>query len=158
VVTRYGNDNLKEHFADTRDTLCYATAENQDATQALVDAGGDICLVVGGYNSSNTSHLAKLCAAKFPTFHIESDSEILSADTIRHFDGIRHAVVETSNWLPTSNPVRILLTAGASCPDMLVDKVLRRVASVAGVEQEAGEDPLWKALEGYLNSNSPLAA
>ena len=70
MVDRYGEQRIDEHFADTKDTLCYATKENQDATLALIEDRGDLALVVGGYNSSNTSHLVELCEAKMPTYFI----------------------------------------------------------------------------------------
>ncbi|HLZ16705.1 MAG TPA: 4-hydroxy-3-methylbut-2-enyl diphosphate reductase [Cyclobacteriaceae bacterium] len=73
---RYGEENLKNHFADTRDTLCYATNDNQDASYELLKTGADLAIVVGGYNSSNTSHIVELCERKFPTYFINSEAEI----------------------------------------------------------------------------------
>src|SRR5690606_22979449 len=67
----FGEQNLDDHFADTRDTLCYATSENQGAVRGLVESGGDLAIVVGGYNSSNTSHLVELCEERLPTFYIK---------------------------------------------------------------------------------------
>lgn len=126
---RFGDAQLSEHFADTRDTLCYATNENQEATQALIAAGGDLALVVGGYNSSNTSHLVELCAEKLPTYYIKDAGEILSRDEIRHLDLASHQVITSRQWMPSSDhPISILLTAGASCPDAQVDQVIERVA------------------------------
>ena len=83
---KFGDNEIKNHFADTRDTLCYATNENQEATFGLLKIPADLALVVGGYNSSNTTHIAELCAQKFPTYFIKDDSEIISASTTRHFD------------------------------------------------------------------------
>lgn len=131
----YGERNLAAYFADTRDTLCYATSENQDAVQGLVDAGGDVALVVGGYNSSNTSHLVKLCEKRVRTFYIKDADEILSINSIRHLSTASQEVIVTQNWLPLEkNPIDILLTAGASCPDALVEAVIRRIASIFNVE------------------------
>ncbi|TND06547.1 MAG: 4-hydroxy-3-methylbut-2-enyl diphosphate reductase [Bacteroidetes bacterium] len=107
MLEKYGEAELKNHFADTRDTLCYATNENQDATYGLLETGADLALVVGGYNSSNTSHLVELCEQKFPTYFIKDETELLSAETIRHFDLHTHAAKETANWLPGKRPLKI---------------------------------------------------
>ena len=124
---RYGEAALGEHFADTSDTLCYATNENQTATHALIESGGDVALVVGGYNSSNTSHLVELCEEAMPTFFISSADEILSPTLIRHFLWHDKAVHETEDWLPPRRPLDVVLTAGASCPDALLEEVLVKV-------------------------------
>jgi 4-hydroxy-3-methylbut-2-enyl diphosphate reductase len=134
VEEKYGSEVLSEHFADTRDTLCYATQENQAATNRLIESGGDLALVVGGYNSSNTSHLVKLCQEKVPTFYIKDAQEMVSSDVIRHLNLSSMSVVETSGWLKDMRPLTILLTAGASCPDVFVDQVIVRVAEFCGVE------------------------
>ena len=128
VVDRYGEADAADHFADTSDTLCYATKENQDATNALIEDGADLALVVGGFNSSNTSHLVELCAEHMPTYFV-SDAAALERDAIRHFDLHDRAVRETAGWFPwdAGRPVDIVLTAGASCPDALLDGVVRRV-------------------------------
>jgi 4-hydroxy-3-methylbut-2-enyl diphosphate reductase len=123
----YGTEHLARHFADTSDTLCYATNENQDATTALIQQGGDLALVVGGYNSSNTSHLVELCAAQMPTYFISDAGEVLSATCIRHFDLHTHTLQQTDGWLPSRTPLDLILTAGASCPDSLLDEVIRRI-------------------------------
>ncbi len=130
VMDRYGADDVADHFADTSDTLCYATKENQDATYTLIEDGADLALVVGGYNSSNTSHLVELCAEHMPTYFV-SGAEDVERDAIRHFDLHTHEVLETEDWFPwataAERPVDIVLTAGASCPDALLDGVVRRV-------------------------------
>ena len=77
---------LAKHFADTRDTLCYATNDNQDATYRLLETDADLAIVVGGYNSSNTSHIVELCERKFPTYFINSDREIKSEREIHHYN------------------------------------------------------------------------
>lgn len=132
MAGKYGAENLKDHFADTRDTLCYATNENQDATYALLETGADLALVVGGYNSSNTSHLVELCEQKFPTFFIRDESEIISSGLIRHFDLHSHTVKETNSWLPSRRPLKVVLTSGASCPDSIVDAVLQKLTGFFG--------------------------
>ena len=133
MIDRYGEERIDEHFADTKDTLCYATKENQDATLALIEDRGDLALVVGGYNSSNTSHLVELCEAKMPTYFIRDAEEIESPRSIRHWDIHTKTVCETTDWLPMrfpdDGPVDIILTAGASCPDALLDEVLCKVVS-----------------------------
>jgi 4-hydroxy-3-methylbut-2-enyl diphosphate reductase len=133
MVDRYGGEHIDEHFADTKDTLCYATKENQDATLALIEDRGDLALVVGGYNSSNTSHLVELCEAKMPTYFVRDAGEIESPQSIRHWDIHARTVCETTDWLPMDStddgPVDIILTAGASCPDALLDEVLCKVVS-----------------------------
>ena len=86
MIQKFGSENENEHFADTRDTLCYATNENQEATYGLLKQDADLAIVVGGYNSSNTSHIVELCEQKLPTYFISSEKEIESATTINHFD------------------------------------------------------------------------
>ncbi|MFN6177343.1 MAG: 4-hydroxy-3-methylbut-2-enyl diphosphate reductase [Flavobacteriales bacterium] len=135
MVGKYGDADLKAHFADTRDTLCYATNDNQDATNELLKAEADLALVVGGYNSSNTSHLVELLEHTFPTFYIKDEGEILSAETIQHFNYPAHKLETTNNWLPAKRPLTIILTSGASCPDTLLDKVMLKVLGfVEGVK------------------------
>jgi 4-hydroxy-3-methylbut-2-enyl diphosphate reductase len=120
---------VEQRFANTRDTLCYATNDNQDATYALLTHEADLVIVAGGYNSSNTSHLVELCEGKFPTYFIESVSKILDKHLIRHFDMHSKQEVVTENYLPESSPVRIMLTCGASCPDAVVEAILLRILS-----------------------------
>ncbi len=131
ISVRYGEENLSEHFADTKDTLCYATKENQDATLTLIAEGGDVAVVVGGYNSSNTSHLVELCEHKLPTYFVRDAEELFSPSKIRHLSLHTKQVQITENWLPTEHPdgksIDIVLTAGASCPDILLDEVLRKI-------------------------------
>lgn len=132
MIDRYGEHDLAEHFADTSDTLCYATNENQDATRALIDDGADLAIIVGGSNSSNTSHLVELCEERMPTFFISDASRIDSADRISHFDLHVKDYITSDGWLPTDRPVTVLLTAGASCPDSLLDEVIHRVTELVG--------------------------
>lgn len=134
MVTRYGltPETLQRHFADTRDTLCYATADNQGAVLGLLQEPADLALVIGGYNSSNTSHLVELCEEHLPTYFIENEHCILSADAIRHFDLHAGQEVNSSGYLPGQRPVRALITAGASCPDAVVERVIARLADILG--------------------------
>ena len=129
MIDRYGETNLSSHFADTRDTLCYATNENQDATKELIADGGDLAIVVGGYNSSNTSHLVKLCETALPTYFVKDAEEIISEACIRHYHYTDKTIHETFDWIPEKRPLDILLTAGASCPDALLDEVLSKILS-----------------------------
>ena len=142
VVERWGEDAVREHFADTSDTLCYATKENQDATYALIQDGADLAIVVGGFNSSNTSHLVELCEEHMPTYFV-SDADAIERDSIQHYDLHTHALTETPAWFPwdaaTERPVDIVLTAGASCPDALLDGVVRRVLGWFDVTRSVDE-------------------
>ena len=117
-------------FADTSDTLCYATNENQAATYGLLDEDADVAIVVGGYNSSNTLHIVELLERKFPTYHIRDASEVDSAARIRHFSQWDKQMHTTEAWFPThKNPLTVALTSGASCPDALVDEVILKLVS-----------------------------
>ena len=120
-------DQVEAHFANTRDTLCYATNDNQDATYALLTYPADFAIVAGGYNSSNTSHIVELCEEKLPTYFIESEQKILSEKLIRHFDGHTKQEIVTENFMPATKPVIVLLTCGASCPDSVVESILLKL-------------------------------
>jgi len=125
---RLSEANVAERFADTRDTLCYATNENQGAVYALLETKADLAIVLGGYNSSNTSHLVELCEEKLPTYFIGSEEEIVSSKEIRHFNLHKKEEVTTLSYLPERRPVKILVTSGASCPDALVEGVINKLA------------------------------
>ncbi|ANE50227.1 4-hydroxy-3-methylbut-2-enyl diphosphate reductase [Flavisolibacter tropicus] len=129
MIKKYGlsEATIKDHFADTRDTLCYATNDNQTAVIGMLDAPADLAIVVGGYNSSNTSHLVELCEEKLPTYFINSDEKILSKETILHYNFHNHTELVTEQYLPTKEPVKILITSGASCPDALVESVIKKL-------------------------------
>lgn len=127
---RFGEENVENHFADTSDTLCYATNENQSATYALAEAKPDIAIVVGGYNSSNTMHLVEILEQHCPTYHIRDAGEFDSPGAIQHFNQWDEEMKETRDWLPVEKKdLRIALTSGASCPDILVDEVLLKILS-----------------------------
>ena len=182
---RVASEQISAHFADTRDTLCYATKENQDATLALIADGGDIAVVVGGYNSSNTSHLVELCQQRLPTYFIRDADELLSPKEIRHLELETKQVKTTKDWLiqkssqrnsgqqsavgsqlrerlvksdsslpkaesrrfPKATPTDIVLTAGASCPDVLLDEVLQKIVGWFPNSRSVEE-----VLEGYQAS------
>ncbi|MCD6013619.1 MAG: 4-hydroxy-3-methylbut-2-enyl diphosphate reductase [Flavipsychrobacter sp.] len=123
-----------ERFADTRDTLCYATNDNQTAVQAMLERPADLAIVIGGYNSSNTSHLVELCEMKLPTYFINDEHCIVSETEINHFGLHTHSEKTTSGYLPASSPLRLMITSGASCPDALVERVINRLAVLTGNE------------------------
>lgn len=127
MIKKYGIENIKNHFADTRDTLCYATNDNQQATIGLLQEPADLAIVVGGYNSSNTSHIVELCEEKLPTYFIDSANEIEDKNAINHFIYHQHQHAKTTNFLPNKSPLKIILTSGASCPDRIVDEVLEKI-------------------------------
>jgi 4-hydroxy-3-methylbut-2-en-1-yl diphosphate reductase len=129
MVEHHGEEELKNHFADTRDTLCYATNDNQDSTYGLLEKEADLAVVVGGYNSSNTSHIVELCERKFPTYFINSVKEIVSEGEIHHYDYHNKTKKISNQWLPKNKPTRVILTSGASCPDTLVDAVMLKMVS-----------------------------
>ena len=131
LVARFGEETLAEHYADTRDTLCYATSENQRAMKGLLHESADLAVIVGGYNSSNTSHLVELCEGKLPAFYVKDAEEILNADEIRHLDLATKRVVSSRGWLPQrKEKVHILISAGASCPDAMVESVISKISSL----------------------------
>ncbi len=130
LVDRFGAEVIAEHYADTRDTLCYATSENQRAMRGLLDHGGDLAIVVGGYNSSNTSHLVELCEGRVPVFYLKDAEEIISREEIRHLDLHEKRVRTTRDWLPHKSPVEIMISAGASCPDAMVEAVISKISGL----------------------------
>jgi 4-hydroxy-3-methylbut-2-enyl diphosphate reductase len=130
MEARYGAGALPERFRSF-DTICSATQDRQDAVTALLDEQPlDLMIVIGGYNSSNTCNLARICAARLPTYHIAEASRLLGADEILHTPVGTHGEVTTSGWLPPG-PVRIGLTSGASTPDNLVGMVIQRLEVLA---------------------------
>ncbi|MCF8277759.1 MAG: 4-hydroxy-3-methylbut-2-enyl diphosphate reductase [Flavobacteriales bacterium] len=140
VLEKFGEANSKQHFADTRDTLCYATNDNQSATYGLMETDADLAIVVGGYNSSNTSHLVELLEEKFPTYFISSENEIKDDASVEHFNFHEGTIGQTSDFLPkTDRPLKIALTSGASCPDSVVDRVLQKVLSYFTGSREIGK-------------------
>lgn len=123
---------IKDRFADTRDTLCYATNDNQTAVSGMLETAADFALVIGGYNSSNTSHLVELCELKLPTYFINHEDCLISLDKIKHFDLHQHTEQITENYFPKHTPVKVLVTSGASCPDALVERVINRLCALSG--------------------------
>lgn len=121
--------NVSERFADTRDTLCYATNDNQSAVRALLENEADLAIVIGGRKSSNSSHLVELCEHHLPTYFIQSESDIISQYEILGFNWQTYEEYIKSGYLPTKDKTRILITSGASCPDAIVEKVIEKLVS-----------------------------
>jgi 4-hydroxy-3-methylbut-2-enyl diphosphate reductase len=131
MIDRYGADAVERHFR-MFDTICGATQERQDALIHLLQEPLDMMIVVGGYNSSNTSHLAEMSEARVPTYFIRNASKMVSAAEIHHFNLHRQQEVRTDNWLPTG-ALYVGITAGASCPNNLIDDAVRRLFELRGV-------------------------
>lgn len=140
MIEKYGLDSIKEHIADTRDTLCYATNDNQSSTLGLMEKEADLAIVVGGYNSSNTTHLVELLEQKFKTFFIRSSDEIKSINEIEHFDIHSRQIITENRFVPTQNePIKIAITSGASCPDSIVDGVIQKILNLLDVKTSIEE-------------------
>ncbi len=123
-------DQAQKRVAETRDTLCYATNDNQSAVKGMLKEDADLALVIGGYNSSNTSHLVELCEDKLPTYYINDESCLIDAQHISHYNWRTKEDCLTSAFLPQKNPIKIMITSGASCPDALVENVMAKMAMI----------------------------
>ena len=128
---RYGRENLDKHFRFF-DTICGATQDRQDALEKLLAQPLDLLIVIGGYNSSNTSHLAEMGEAKLPTYFIKNAAKIVSEKLIQHYDQHLHKEVGTDDWLPGGD-ITVGITAGASCPNNLIEDTIRRLFELRGV-------------------------
>ncbi|MCK9402423.1 MAG: 4-hydroxy-3-methylbut-2-enyl diphosphate reductase [Chitinophagaceae bacterium] len=127
---------IGEHFADTRDTLCYATNDNQSAVTSMLETAAEMAIVIGGHNSSNSSHLVELCENKLPTYFIDSADRLLNTKEIENRNWQTKELKTISNYLPAISPMRILITSGASCPDAEVEKVIRKLAGFYEVAEK----------------------
>jgi len=134
MIQLHGMENIQEHFADTRDTLCYATNDNQSAVIGLLEVPGDLAIVMGGKNSSNSSHLVELCENKLTTYFIDSEDKLLSMDQIQQTNWRNKEESLIQSYLPLDKETTILMTSGASCPDTVVEATIRRIASFYQVE------------------------
>lgn len=132
-------DTISERFADTRDTLCYATNDNQTAVTGMLQTDADMAMVIGGHNSSNSSHLVELCENELTTYFIDSADRLLNKTTIEHRNWQTKELSTINGYLPDKQPLRILITSGASCPDAVVEKVVRKLASFYSVESRVDE-------------------
>jgi len=141
IASHYGlnGTNIGERFADTRDTLCYATNDNQTAVTGMLTTPADIAIVIGGYNSSNSSHLVELCEEKLTTYFIDSADRLLDANKIEDRNWRTKELTVKQNYLPSKTPSRILITSGASCPDAVVEKVIQKLAGFYNVEDNLEE-------------------
>lgn len=141
MITKYDLDatNIAERFADTRDTLCYATNDNQTAVDGMLKTDADLAIVIGGYNSSNTSHLVELCEQKLPTYFIDSAERIISNKELIDCNWRTKEQRTVNDFLPNNNPVKILITSGASCPDALVETVIRKLAGYFNAEEKVDD-------------------
>ena len=133
MIDRYGESALPEHYR-AFDTICSATQDRQDAVETLLDGRRfDTAIVIGGYNSSNTRNLARICAERVATYHIAEPTCLESPAAVRHLPPgpPPQAEVETRDWLPAGGPVTIAVTAGASTPDNVVGEVIERLGELA---------------------------
>ena len=127
MIEKYGKESINDHIADTRDTLCYATNDNQSATLKLLESEADLAIVVGGHNSSNTIHLVELLEKKFSSFFIRNEHDILNINEIKSFDIHKKELKIIEKYLPKKDNLKIIITSGASCPDAVVDRVIQRI-------------------------------
>jgi 4-hydroxy-3-methylbut-2-en-1-yl diphosphate reductase len=134
IRDRDGAERARESFRFF-DTICGATQERQDALRDMLAAPMDLLLVIGGYNSSNTSHLAEMGEALLPTYFIRNAGKLESPAHIVHFDQHQNTEVTTANWLPAA-PATIGITAGASCPNNLIEDTVLRVFELYGIPRE----------------------
>jgi 4-hydroxy-3-methylbut-2-en-1-yl diphosphate reductase len=128
---KFGREALSKHFRFF-DTICGATQDRQDALQKLLAQPLDLLLVIGGYNSSNTSHLAEMGEAKLPTYFIKNAAKMVSDKVIYHYNQHLHKEEESRDWLPGGN-ITVGITAGASCPNNLIEDAIRRVFELRGI-------------------------
>ena len=139
MIEKFGEENIKNHMADTRDTLCYATNDNQTSTLALMDNEYDLAIVIGGYNSSNTTHLVEILESKYPTYFIKDESEIVSKNEIHSFNIHQKFVEQRPSFLPGLPHINIALTSGASCPDSIMDEVIQRILTLCEEDKSIEE-------------------
>jgi len=135
MIKKYGEAELDKHFRFF-DTICGATQDRQDALEKLLLEPPDLLLVIGGYNSSNTSHLAEMGEAKLPTYFVKNAAKMVSEKVIQHYDQHEQQEIETNDWLP-SGKVTVGITAGASCPNNLIEDVIRRLCELRGISVQS---------------------
>ncbi len=128
---KYGTEKIADHFRFF-DTICGATQDRQDALEKMLHQPPSLLIVIGGYNSSNTSHLAEMGEAKLPTYFIKNAAKMESTRLIRHYNQHKKEEVETRDWLPTG-PLTVGITAGASCPNNLIEDTIRRLFELRGI-------------------------
>jgi len=141
MVERYGFERIKEHYRSFG-TICSATQERQDAVAEMMKEPPDLMIVIGGYNSSNTNHLAHLCRQHTRTFHVEDASCIdVESGRIRHKPELDPEAPEVheEDWLP-EGPFQLGITAGASTPNNKIGEALTRVLGIRGIDVELGKE------------------
>ncbi len=148
LAGRYGEENLPEHF-HSFDTICSATQSRQDAVQSLLREGCDLIIVVGGFNSNNTTHLVKISASAIPTFHIQKPDDLISPSRIRHLPVNSREPIEEKDWL-RGGPLTVGVTAGASTPDKEIGQAIARILTFRGVPETV--------VEGLMDEGNRLAA
>jgi len=131
MAQKFGEEKIDLHFRFF-DTICGATQDRQDALEKLLQEPLDLLLVIGGYNSSNTSHLAEMGEAKLPTFFIKNAAKMISGKVILHYNQDKHEEVEAADWLPPGK-ITVGITAGASCPNNLIEDAIRRLFELRGI-------------------------
>ena len=131
MIQKYGEGAIDRHFRFF-DTICGATQDRQDALEKMLLDPPDLLIVIGGYNSSNTSHLAEMGEAKLPTYFIKNAAKMESPGLIRHYNLHRKEEIETRNWLPAGR-ITVGVTAGASCPNNLIEDTIRRLFEMRGI-------------------------
>ena len=131
MVKKYnlGDAEIATRFADTRDTLCYATNDNQTAVRNLLHHKADLAIVIGGRKSSNSSHLVELCEHELPTYFIQSEEDLLSDQDVKGYNWKTKQEYIQHNYLPQTGKTRILITSGASCPDAIVEAVIEKIST-----------------------------
>jgi (E)-4-hydroxy-3-methyl-but-2-enyl pyrophosphate reductase (IPP and DMAPP forming) len=134
MAQKYGETEVQKHFRFF-DTICGATQDRQDALEKLLHEPLDLLLVIGGYNSSNTSHLAEMGEAKLPTYFIKNAAKMESDKLIHHYDQHKQQEIEKVNWLPTGK-ITVGITAGASCPNNLIEDTIRRLFELRGISAQ----------------------
>lgn len=135
MIEKYGAAEIDRHFRFF-DTICGATQDRQDALQKLLAQPLDLLIVIGGYNSSNTSHLAEMGEAKLPTFFIKNAAKMQSEKLIVHYNQHQLQEVETRDWLPVGQ-ITVGITAGASCPNNLIEDTIRRLFDLRGISVQS---------------------
>ena len=131
MIKKHGAGEVEKHFRFF-DTICGATQDRQDALQKLLREPMNLLIVIGGYNSSNTSHLAEMGEAKLPTYFIKNSTKMVSEKLIVHYDQHKREEIETQAWLPAGK-ITVGVTAGASCPNNLIEDTIRRLFDLRGV-------------------------
>ncbi len=135
MIQKYGAAEIDRHFRFF-DTICGATQDRQDALQKLLAQPLDLLIVIGGYNSSNTSHLAEMGEAKLPTYFIKNAAKMQSDKFIVHYNQHQLQEVETRDWLPAGQ-ITVGITAGASCPNNLIEDTIRRLFDLRGISVQS---------------------